>query len=75
MITCRLAVVLAERRIKQQYPYVQIDVVRESGLNPNTISNLVNNITTRYDAHVLDALCRVLDVEPGDILAYAPDES
>ena len=30
---------------------------------------------TRYDAHVLDALCRVLDVGVGDLLVYVADST
>ena len=29
--------------------------------------------THRYDAHVLDALCRVLDVGVGDLLVYVAE--
>jgi putative transcriptional regulator len=70
----RLAVILAERRLTEKYPYTQTDLGKETGLNKNTISSLFNNTTTRFDACVLDALCRVLDVGVSDLLEYVPDE-
>ena len=74
MIRCRLAVLLAERKIAGHHPYTYVDLAQEAGLNRVTVANFVNNVTTRFDAYVLDALCHVLDVNVGDLLEYIPDE-
>ena len=43
------------------------DVVRETGLQRNTIQNLLNASTTRFDAPVLKALCAFFDVPAGPV--------
>ncbi len=74
MIQCRLAYILADRKVKKIEPYTQLAVAEAAGLSEGTISGLVNNRTSRYDEHVLDGLCRVLGCQVGDILRYVPDE-
>lgn len=43
------------------------DVVRETGLQRNTIQNMLNNSTTRFDAPVLEALCKFFNVPAGPV--------
>lgn len=74
MIVCQLGLILAERRINKTEPFTQTALAKSTGLSANSISNLVNDHTTRYDARVLDALCHVLDVGVGDLLVYVRDE-
>ena len=70
MIKCQLAVILGQRRANSRGLHNYSSLARATGLSYGSISNLANNKTTRYDAHVLDALCRVLDVGVGDLLVY-----
>lgn len=51
------------------------EVVRETGLQRNTIQGLLDGETTRLDTHVLDGLCRYFDVPAGTVpfLQYVPD--
>ena len=70
MIKCQLAVILGQRRAEGLKPYNFAALARESKLHFDTIANLASNRTTRYDAHVLDTLCRVLDVDLSDLLIY-----
>jgi putative transcriptional regulator len=44
-----------------------------AGLNYDTVANLYHGNAKRIDLGTLDALCRALDVEPGDLLEYEPD--
>jgi len=74
MVRCTLGHILAQRKIDRTRPYTQVELAKVTGLSPNTISGLVNDKTGRFDKPVLDALCRVLDVTPGDLLVYIPDE-
>ena len=46
----------------------QSELSRRSGVSLTTINAMVNNKTTRVDLATLDKLCRVLDVDPGDLL-------
>ena len=74
MIRSRLAVILAERKIANQYPFTCNDIAKETGLHRTTIANLADNQTKRFDGPVLDALCRVLNVQPGELLEYVKEE-
>ncbi len=74
MIKCRLAVILGERRAEGLKPYNFASLARETKLHFDTVANLGSNKTTRYDAHVLDVLCRALDVDLSDLLVYDPRE-
>jgi putative transcriptional regulator len=60
------------------------EVARERGLSVrqlsqqanimyNTALNLCRGVGTRIDFEVLDSLCKVLHVQPGDLLVWVPD--
>ena len=66
MIGCRLADILAERRMSRR------ELARRSGLNINTVCKLANNEHTLLHLGVLEAVCRVLGVQPGDVLHRMP---
>ena len=52
------------------------DLKRLTGLHPNTISKLKNsrNMPNRLEHKTLDLLCRALNVTPGDLMVFEPDE-
>ena len=68
MIVLRLDRVLADRKMrsKELAERVGISEVNLSRIKPGRIS------AVRFST--LDAICRVLDCQPGDILEYVPDE-
>jgi DNA-binding Xre family transcriptional regulator len=39
----------------------------------NTALNLCRGVGTRIDFEVLDSLCKVLKVQPGELLVWVPD--
>jgi len=43
------------------------DVARETGLNRSTVSALYNETATRVDLNAIEALCRLLDCQVGDL--------
>lgn len=43
------------------------------GITPANLSILKNNKAKAVRFSTLEALCRALDCQPGDILEYAPD--
>ena len=74
MIRSQLKVVLAQREIAEERPFTIMDLAEETGVSRQALYNFANNVTTRYDVHVLNALCRVLEVQLSDLLIYIPDE-
>lgn len=46
--------------------------LQQQGVHPNTISKLQKN--QRVNTDTINTLCRILQVKPGDILDYVPDE-
>lgn len=45
------------------------------GITPANIAVLKNGRAKAVRFSTLDAICRVLDCQPGDILRYVPDEA
>ena len=45
------------------------------GITPANLSILKNNKAKAVRFTTLEALCRALDCQPGDILEYAPDDA
>ena len=69
MIFCNLPVLLAERRLRVA------DLVRMTDISKSTLHRIYNDETTRIEFDTLNKLCQVLEVNPGDILKYIPDEN
>lgn len=67
-IKWRLTAVMADREIDNNRLH------ELTGLHAGTISKLKNNPPRRVDVETLEALCRALDCQPGDLLRYAPGE-
>jgi len=68
VISCNLPVLLAERRLRVA------DLVRMTDISKSTLHRIYNDETTRIEFDTLSKLCNVLEVTPGDILKYVPDE-
>lgn len=60
--------IMGERRMKI------VDLARIADININTARSLYYGNTVRIDYDVLNKLCRSLNLLPGDILEYIPDE-
>ncbi|WP_201532703.1 helix-turn-helix domain-containing protein [Psychrobacter ciconiae] len=69
MILCNLPILLAERRLRVA------DLVRMTDISKSTLHRIYNDETTRIEFDTLNKLCEVLEVHPGDILKYVPDET
>lgn len=69
MIRVNLDIVMAMRRISSGTLAERIDLT-----NAN-LSILKNNKAKAIRFSTLDALCRELGCQPGDILEYVPDEN
>lgn len=67
MIRIKLDVMMAERQISAGVLAERID------LTPANLSILKNNKAKAIRFSTLEALCRELQCQPGDILEYVPD--
>ena len=67
MIRIKLDVMMAERQISEGVLAERID------LTPANLSILKNNKAKAIRFSTLEALCRELQCQPGDILEYVPD--
>ena len=68
MINVNLDVMMAKRRMS-------LNTLSEKvGITVANLSILKNNKAKAIRLQTLDAICRELDCQPGDILEYAPDE-
>jgi len=51
----------------------QADLARASGVRPNTISELYNEVDVNIKLKDLDRICKALGCQPGELLEYVPD--
>jgi putative transcriptional regulator len=63
----RLAELLEERK-KAGEPITQSELARLSGVTFATVNAIANNRTRQVHLDTLDALCRALKCEPGELL-------
>ncbi len=68
MIVVNLDVMMARRKIGVG------ELAEKVGLTMANLSILKNNKAKAVRFSTLEALCRALDCQPGDILAWEPDE-
>ena len=68
MIILRLDRVMVEKKISLQ------DLAETVGITNANMSNIKNGKINAIRFTTLDAICKVLDVQPGDILEYVEDE-
>ncbi|PWI33451.1 XRE family transcriptional regulator [Vibrio albus] len=68
MIKCHLSAIMGAKRLKIS------DVVRESGINRNTVTRLYHETNNRIEFETLEKLCRYLDCQVGDLLEVVNDD-
>lgn len=68
MIIVNLDVILAKRKMSVT------ELSEKVGITMSNISILKNNKAKAVRFSTLDAICEVLDCQPGDILEYIDDE-
>ena len=67
-IILRLDRVMADRKISLT------QLAREVGISNVNLSNIKTGKISAIRFSTLEAICRVLDCQPGDILEYRPEE-
>lgn len=68
MVRILLSTRLGERRL------TQADLSRMTGIRPNTISELYNEIATKINLDHLDLICEALDCELTDLIVLTPNK-
>ena len=68
MIIINLDVMMAKRKISLT------ELSEQLGMTMANVSNFKNHKVKAFRFSTLDALCRILDCQPGDLLEYRPDE-
>lgn len=68
MIVIRLDRMLAERKMRLN------DLAKQVGISNVNLSYLKTGKVRAIRFSTLDAICRILDCQPGDILEYVPDK-
>lgn len=68
MIVVNLDVMMAKRKISLT------ELSEKLGMTMANVSNFKNHRARAFRFTTLDALCRILDCQPGDILEYKKDD-
>ncbi|WP_164508322.1 helix-turn-helix domain-containing protein [Companilactobacillus kedongensis] len=66
MLANKLNVLLAERQLTIK------EVVEDTGLSRNSISNISNNVKANISTETIDILCNYLGISPNEFFDYAP---
>ena len=69
----RFGVLLAEKSANEKRRISIAEVARSTGIDQRTLGKWANNTLTRFDAPVIDALCRYFDCQPGDLFTWSDD--
>ena len=67
-IILKLDVVMADRRMSLN------ELSERIGISNLNLSKIKNNKVTAVRFSTLEAICKALDCQPGDILEYKPEE-
>ncbi len=68
MIVVNLDVMMAKRKISVT------ELSKRLGMTMANVSNFKNQRVKAFRFSTLDAICKILECQPGDILEYVPDE-
>lgn len=69
----RFGILLAEKRITEKRNIPLAEVEQMTGIPRKTLYAWQNNKVTRYDATIINSLCRYFACEPGNLFHYVPD--
>lgn len=69
MIKIHLSKLLGEKR------WTQADLSRKTGIRPNTISEIYNELVERISLDYLDSICEALECDISDLLEYIPNKN
>jgi putative transcriptional regulator len=64
----RLLLLVHEKERKEGRRVPQSEIAKAIGVTNHTIGNWIRNDVTKFEAHVIEGLCRYFDCEVGDLL-------
>ncbi|WP_425459956.1 helix-turn-helix domain-containing protein [Hydrocarboniclastica marina] len=67
MIKCHLSRLMGEKKLKI------VDVARETGVNRGTVTRLYHETASRVELETIEALCRYLGCDVGDLFEFKDD--
>ena len=77
VVRCTLRLLLARENVRRaetgEDSLTQARLADASGLPPSVVNGLVTGRTQRVDFKTIDALCKTLGVQPGDLFTWEPD--
>lgn len=68
MIKIHLSRILGEKR------WTQAELARKTGIRPNTISEMYNELVDRVNLEHLDKICETLHCDISELLEYIPNK-
>ena len=71
----RFSILLAEKRVQEKRNIPLTEVSSVTGIPHKTLFAWANNAVTRFDVHVINAVCKYFGVKPGDLFEYIEDET
>ena len=68
----RFLILLAEKSVREKRRISIKDVSKTTEITQKTLYGWANNTVKRYDAPVIEKLCKYFGCQPGDLLEYTP---
>jgi len=68
-------IVLRIKTVAEMQGKTVASLSEETSLTYNTVLQLFRGSVSRIDLRTLDALCLALNVQPGELLSWAPDSN
>lgn len=69
----RFGILLAEKRVREKRNIPVSEVAESTGLPRKTLQAWATNTVTRFDVHVMNAICAYFGIKPGELFDYVPD--
>ena len=74
VINNKFGILLAKKRLEERRNIPLSEVAEATDLTRPTLYAWQNNTVTKYDAKIIDKLCKYFGVQPGDLFEYVPDD-
>lgn len=69
-INNRFSILLGQMRVNAKRNIPLSEVAEKTEIPYKTLYAWANNTVTRFDVHVIDALCKYFGVKPGELFEY-----
>ena len=69
----RLEILIAEKAFRENRKLTYRTIAKETGISPTTLTLYMKQGVGAFDTGTIEALCKYLDCQPGDLLVYSAD--